>query len=559
MTEAILQPSTSSPLADESALQTLLDTLSINLPSNLQQLLNDDSVKTEMVSFLSEICTLEDTTTYLSPRLSQSDSNQSSHSSTRTLIQDIAELEAQSRVIDDQLKSLIVNSQDLILKNREDVDFAVESFKNEFIPEFRNLWGLLNDEEQEQEQEQQDQNVDANDNFDELVQAITGEFATENTAGNSHINVKPSNNDTFQERLRQLKSATIELTTSTSSSTKPHLTSILQSMDQLQDLLSLPSLTTQCIKTGHYSEALELHSYVRRLSIRFQDMPLIQDIEQKVTSEISTMLESLLRLLRSNMRQSSVVKTISYLRRIPPFANMDSVQSEQMLRRCYLHARFEFIRSELESLEPLRGSEGNEERYLKRCVEVIREFGFQGCVIYRNLFQDEELRAFEVGLKSFEKKLAEKEEEPQSNEDPESAIDQSPKETSTETFVNKDDKLSTDTLLFPSTPTSIQLYNFLKHTITLLCEIFQEIYPKLSTSQSKDSIILQLIYCSQSLGRIDGNFGNLFTCLMLNLEQGEDKEQVRGLIDREVWVRGVEKQRSLTMSLDMEKEEEITK
>lgn len=155
------------------------------------------------------------------------------------------------------------------------------------------------------------------------------------------------------------------------------LFTILKNLDKLLDFLELPSMTNAFVKAGQYSECIEISSLIKRLSIRYNDIELIKQVENNVNSEINDMLYGLIRLLNTELKQFSIIKIISYLKRI----TSDNI----MLEKVFLKARYQFICDELNILKPLKES-NLIEKYLKRYLEVIREHCFQTIMTFESIF-----------------------------------------------------------------------------------------------------------------------------------------------------------------------------
>lgn len=284
---------------------------------------------------------------------------------------------------------------------------------------------------------------------------------------------------------------------------------ILGSSDSISSILELPALVAACVKAGYYHETLELSAHARRLAIRFPDLTLIKEVENAVKAEVATMLVGLLRLLRTDLKQSHIVKIVSYLRRIYPFNSLgkgysinDSTigpvsilqpDANSVLRRVYFDARREFIISELNLLQPLK--KHSTEKYLKRVNELIREHCFTSILTYQSLFP-----------------------------------------TSSSGDDDFDDAYSENDLL---------IRDFVYQVISHFVDLLKDNLPSIKDQQARDSLILQIMYCSQSLGRVHAEFGGIIT----------DKLQIFGSSEKAViseseWLRVLKKQRTLMKNLN---------
>ncbi|CEP21482.1 Conserved oligomeric Golgi complex subunit 8 Short=COG complex subunit 8; AltName: Full=Component of oligomeric Golgi complex 8 [Cyberlindnera jadinii] len=419
---------------DTASLDVLLQELSGDLPKEVSPLLEDEELRGEILRYLNDISCI-DSKEYLSS-VPPTPASGFFTQEDRTLVQDIAELEAQGRSIETQLKSLIVQSQESIVQTKTQLNDAEVLFETQFSAIFNSIWRTFNEDELE-EVKDQDQ---------ELYSLET--------------DLNPEDNDsTFQSVVANVKNLIHE-----NDETNKNLSIVLENMDQIINILDLPSLTGLCVKAGYYAEALEISSYTRRLAIRFPFSDLIREVESGIKNEMSQMLIGLIRLLRTNLKQSSIIKIMSYLRRIPPFSQVKDCDSQ--LKRIMLHTRYQFIKLELESLKPLNEG-GMHEKYLKRSIELIREYGFSSIMTFKN---------------------------------------------------------------------------FVSHILLELITSLQSSLPLVSETSIRDGLYLQLIYCAQSLGRIDSNFSDLTTALLLN---ARTQDNSAFLMDRKVWRRASHKQRQL--------------
>ncbi|ODV95538.1 hypothetical protein PACTADRAFT_50248 [Pachysolen tannophilus NRRL Y-2460] len=244
------------------------------------------------------------------------------------------------------------------------------------------------------------------------------------------------------------------------------LSVLLKNMDSIMDILELPSLTSACVKAGHYSESLEIAAHSRRLSIRYSDIKLITKIEQDINAEISSMIVGLIRLLKTDLKQSSILKIMSYLKRINPFHNeSNDNNNDKELKLIFLQSRFFYIMNELNVLKPLKQS-NSIEKYLKRCIEVIREYGFSTIITYENIFTINNENALIIGSTDFKNFL--------------------------KIFI-----------------TSIinELIKILKENLPILDKDKEK--EKEKDNSIKENLLLQLLYCCNSLSRVGFDFSVL--------------------------------------------------
>ena len=158
---------------------------------------------------------------------------------------------------------------------------------------------------------------------------------------------------------------------------------LLKSLDKVQDVLELPSFALACVRNGYYSEALDLASHTRRLKMRYNNIRIIDDIQNELDHVMEIMMVQLLKLLRRQAKPATLIKVISYLRRMSPF--MTYANPTPQLQQLYLASRLHFIRTQLSTLQPLKQTP---DKYLKRYIEVYRELVYPTIVSFRSIFPD---------------------------------------------------------------------------------------------------------------------------------------------------------------------------
>lgn len=567
---------------DASALNVLLQELSGDLPADVRASLDSPELHDEILRYLNDISSIESNDYLSSVPPTPAANSDSKTIEEKTLVQDIAELEAKQRLIDTNLKNLIIKSQGSIIENEIGLKDAYKSFENDFSHNAKALWRTFKDDDINEIKDDQDQELH------EL-----------------EIDLDPNTKqDTFYQTISNIKDSHPN-----ENEKDKNLSIVLENMDQILNILELPSLTGACIKAGYYSEALEISSYTRRLAIKFPSSDLIKEVELGVKSEMAMMLTGLIRLLRTNLKQSSIIKILSYLRRIQPFSQSDN--ADEQLKRILLHSRFEFIKLELRSLLPLRESSLHE-KYLKRSIEVIREYCFGSIMTYKSIFpeiDDSELEEVNIELEEISEEIPDiEEEEPEieeaakevvagtedkaedeeSNEADNKAEDKPELEVVTENATNEktsedksedqaEDQEKSEKELVSSTeqkdevkieapvakeikesktpiiqlaknrkPSNILLFDFVQHVLIELVHNLEASLVHVQEKSIRDGLYLQLIYCSQSLGRIDENFSDLMTVTLLNARD----ESNNYLIVRDTWASSIEKQQQLAKSLN---------
>lgn len=553
----------------DKGLESLLQELSTDVTDDISTLLKDPYLYDEILKYLSNISSIE-SKEYLSA-IPPTPSAESTTQDERTLIQDIAELEALQRSVDNELKNLIFESKDDIVKYQKELIESESLFQDRFVNGFKDLWRSFNEDDLADIENDEDQDIS---NLLEL-----------------DGNTKKAKKNTLKSTLASIKE------NSNSYNQNKSLSTVLENMDQITNILELPSLTGACIKAGYYSEALEIASYTRRLAIKFPQSELIKKVEFGIQQEMSHMLNGLMRLLKTDLKQSSLIKTLSYLRRIPPFSQTDDSSNGQ-LKRILLHARFQSIKSELDSLQDFISDE-RFEKHLKRSIEVIREHCFSSIMIFKNVFPDvdpTELQDVIIELeedeKEDEKEKEEEKKEQGEKEDKEEKDDK--KESSEESKESEEVKEGVkeeaieditepeaqetkqegeteggkeedkeknepveeqneveeeEDIQLISTESreqsNILLYEFVFNVVSILIIELQKSLPNIKESSTRDALYLQLIYCAQSLNRIDSNFSDLMTSLLLNA-----KSNNHFLINRKSWKTSLIKQIQLSKSLN---------
>ncbi|ANZ76117.1 BA75_02111T0 [Komagataella pastoris] len=411
-------------------LKVLLDTLASDLDPQDKLLLADANNQGEILAFL-DVMLSQDAESLLTPAQPSS----SFEANAKNVMEELAELDNSQRALEKQIKDQLLKNIDLVIESNNEV--------NQYLDLFQQI--------------------------DRSIYDMKGQRE--------------------DEELKNLGNLNVEIEISSS---------VLNSIDDVMDILELPALTNICIKNGHYSECVDISSHLRRLCIRFPHLEVMKKVETDTQSEITIMINGLLKLLTTNLKQSNVVKIINYLRRLSitktNFSEVNgrdlkketSVFSTDNLKMIFLHSRYNFIMEELDDLKGLKDSNLHE-KYLKRCIEVIREHSFATLMSLETIFQ-------------------------------ESSID--------------DRQL-----------TAMLLSSYVKAIASRLCDILKESLPKVSDPISKDSLLLQTLYCSQSLGRK----GCDFTVILRKELQNNCTPPV---ISAEEWKRVVQKQQDLVRTVE---------
>lgn len=416
----------------------LLDTLLGGLPEDTQKEIKDNTqLKKESLKFLEKLLNESDAETLLASSIRPS---QETSSTAKTMIEQMAELDSEQRLLDDSVREETYENVDLILDANQVYKECWELFAN----------GM-------------------NESCEYMVADNVGKEEGdvqegETTNWKTLIQLHERQSQRIRKRQQDGEAA-------------PPASILLRDMDSIMDILELPTLANACVKSGHYGECVEIASHIRRISIRYSDVPLIQQVDTEIQKEIKGMINGLVRLLNTDLKQAHIIKIITYLKRIGPFQKGEGSgeMSNEILQRLFLKSRYQFILGELETLSPLKRST---EKYLKRCIEVIREHCFQTIATFESAFTSDRDRRV-----------------------------------------------------------SLLLYSFIKSLILELCKVFNDNLPKLEES-TRYGLFLQMIYCSQSLGRVGGDF----TPIVL--------QQLQSTLDRDSWCDILRKQKQLIKSMN---------
>lgn len=411
--------------------QLLLDTLSVNLPAGSQELLAEPAWQDTALQYLTELLDADDVETLLDTATPLPGSVKGGGGGGVGIAEQIAELANESVLLDKKIFGRLNSSatSNLALVLHTNTVFH-ESFEN-----FDSLVLLAQ----------------------ELVELDTmAGWKTQVAAVNSSLGLAAGGSGSARPGPHD------DIVSATYST---ELSSILQNLQSLTEILELPAITHSLIKLGQYSECIEISSLSKRLRIRYNDIDLVARIEENITYEINDMVRKLSSLLMTNLKQASMIKILSYLKRI--------IGNRDQLKSIFFHSRYKFITDEFDTLLPFKQSRLIE-KYLKRTLEIFREFCFQTVITFDSVF-------------------------------------------------DRDRHLT---------------YVFLRSLTDRLCAILVENLPLLAEDSACDSLLLQLIYCCQSLSRVGGDF----TASVLR--------QLQPAVDQRRLLTIVRKQKELVRSLN---------
>ncbi|WVQ77789.1 hypothetical protein IAR50_007479 [Cryptococcus sp. DSM 104548] len=153
---------------------------------------------------------------------------------------------------------------------------------------------------------------------------------------------------------------------------------IQEHQDKLLDLLEIPQLMETCVRNGYYQEAMELLSHSRSLSERYKDISLVQDVVKEVDNVLQLMLAQLLTLLREPVKLPSLVKAVSFLRRLEAI-------DETELALVFIASRYRNYRAQLVHIER---DKGDAVRYLRKYIDLFREYVYDIVAQFTTIFLD---------------------------------------------------------------------------------------------------------------------------------------------------------------------------
>ncbi|KJZ71193.1 hypothetical protein HIM_09399 [Hirsutella minnesotensis 3608] len=257
---------------------------------------------------------------------------------------------------------------------------------------------------------------------------------------------------------------------------------LLHNADRLVDVMELPPLLSSAANTSSasHSSTLDLHAHVRRLASLYPSSPLVSSVLHEAEAVVRQMAADLIITLKApSLKLAAGLRTVGWLKRI--VADLaPSAPSENTLPALFLVCRLTTLVTTLAALGPLRELADEErlrqarssnawsggqqtERYLKRYIEVFREHAF--------------------GIVSMSK-----------------SVDTS--------FVVSPNSNLSQLDLPPSALPAFPL-----HLVGLLLDTLRTYLPSVRDQTSRDSIIIQVLYCAGSLGRLGADFGMLLAAL----------------------------------------------
>ncbi|MCJ1352536.1 MAG: hypothetical protein MMC33_002520 [Icmadophila ericetorum] len=324
-----------------------------------------------------------------------------------------------------------------------------------------------------------------------------------------------------------------------------------RNVERLSDILDLPTLLSSTISsnsssgmssTTMYASALDLHSHIKRLHMLYQDSEILKSIYIQAEEVMREMTSNLIASLRAqNIKLAAGMRTVGWLRRIAPeleglIEKSSANGKEGSLGALFLVCRLANFVSMLGALDPLRELADQEtdrrlndknhipssnawsggqqtERFLKRYIEIFREQSFAIISMFRSIFPPADATAdYDIGAQFRSLGL---------------------KSAPPERTKPDDD---------PMQPLPSALSTFPLHLVGLLSSTLRQYLPNVRDKSSRESLLTQVLYCANSLGRLGGDFS--IALAGLGLDDSSDDED-------EEWIGVMKKHRMLAGRLEL--------
>lgn len=160
------------------------------------------------------------------------------------------------------------------------------------------------------------------------------------------------------------------------------------------EVLELPQLLETCVRNSHYEEALGIQQLATKLGKPPRaSIPLVSSVLRDIETSSEWMLSQLLGKLRGQITLPECLKVVGFIRRM-------AVYSESELRLKFLQAREFYFDSVLSSTSRNqiaqgdvdgRGGDGDAYALLCRVTELTRVSVFDTVTQYRALFSDDDV------------------------------------------------------------------------------------------------------------------------------------------------------------------------
>ncbi|XP_013143870.1 PREDICTED: conserved oligomeric Golgi complex subunit 8 [Papilio polytes] len=192
---------------------------------------------------------------------------------------------------------------------------------------------------------------------------------------------------------------------------KKRYSSIRHQSDKLLELLELPSLMREALNAEDYESALDIFTFVRNLSKRYSEIPIVQNTSSEIMTLWYETLYQLYNQLHYDLPLPQCLQILGYLRRANTvFKSTEEDQSKLSLGSKIpsntimtdgLHLHFLKARNAWfeKALEDAKNSESSD-RLLRKIVELHRIHLFNVLTQHKSIFlsdaQDSKLRDYEL-------------------------------------------------------------------------------------------------------------------------------------------------------------------
>ncbi|CCH61523.1 hypothetical protein TBLA_0E04710 [Henningerozyma blattae CBS 6284] len=309
----------------------------------------------------------------------------SSQAISGSIVEEIAEVDAKITLVEKDIRKVLIDNKDEVVKDL--LGNNTMGKLNEFHKQLDLLWEVKNGPEKEDSINTTNINLPSNiitqQENDLLLDDILNETVDSDKRHIDNDKLKEQE-DEFHIAIKKLRDR-INKNKDDVIIGKGTLTSVLDNITEITELMELPFLARTCIKTGHYQEAVLLYTHTKSLMVKFHGSSIVEGICNNVLNEITTtMLNGLVKLLSTNISINSLKKILKYLSSIPPFDDKDT----SSLLQVFLAMRFNFIQKEISSfsLDTNPSNETLMEIMIKRKIEVLREHTYTSLNIFPTTF-----------------------------------------------------------------------------------------------------------------------------------------------------------------------------
>lgn len=160
--------------------------------------------------------------------------------------------------------------------------------------------------------------------------------------------------------------------------TRKRTSLVLAKHTKLLEVLELPQLMETCVRNNHYEEALAIQHLTAKLNKSRSSIPLVASVLDAIQVSLVWMLQQLLSKLKTQIQLPECLRIVGYIRRMGVF-------SETELRLKFLQSREAHFQTVLGGLQ-------DPDPYSRLCkvIEQTRINIFDTITQYKALFSDEE-------------------------------------------------------------------------------------------------------------------------------------------------------------------------